>query len=101
MAIVYILVGAVLIGVHVFIASVASDLAQDKGYEKQMWFHMCFWLGGVSYLLLCAMPNKRLTEAMESLAKQEMDMNKKLENLKTPAAPEATKTTTFDDLPNL
>ena len=46
------------------LASNASDIAQDKGYEKRKWFHMCFWLSLPAYLIVCAMPDKNLTEAM-------------------------------------
>ena len=46
------------------LASNASDIAQDKGYEKRKWFHMCFWLGLPAYLIVCAMPDKNLAEAM-------------------------------------
>ena len=55
---------AVVIAIKIFLASNASDIAQDKGYEKRKWFHMCFWLSLPAYLIVCAMPDKNLTEAM-------------------------------------
>lgn len=54
----------VLLVVKGLLASNASDIAQDKGYEKRKWFHMCFWLGLPAYLIVCAMPDKNLAEAM-------------------------------------
>ena len=54
----------VLLVVKGLLASNASDVAQDKGYEKRKWFHMCFWLSLPAYLIVCAMPDKNLTEAM-------------------------------------
>lgn len=40
------------------LSSKASDMAQDKGYEKKTWFHMCFWLGPISYIIVAAMPDR-------------------------------------------
>lgn len=39
------------------LASKASDMAKDKGYDKRTWFHMCFWLGVLSYIIVAAMPD--------------------------------------------
>ena len=39
------------------LSSHASDIANDKGYEKKYWFHMCFWLGPLSYIIIAAMPD--------------------------------------------
>ncbi len=60
----YIIGIIVLLVVKGLLASNASDIAQDKGYEKRKWFHMCFWLSLPAYLIVCAMPDKNLTEAM-------------------------------------
>ena len=60
----YIIGIIVLLVVKGLLASNASDIAQDKGYEKRKWFHMCFWLGLPAYLIVCAMPDKNLAEAM-------------------------------------
>ena len=60
----YIIGLIVLLVVKGLLASNASDIAQDKGYEKRKWFHMCFWLSLPAYLIVCAMPDKNLTEAM-------------------------------------
>ena len=60
----YIIGLIVLLVVKGLLASNASDIAQDKGYEKRKWFHMCFWLGLPAYLIVCAMPDKNLAEAM-------------------------------------
>lgn len=49
------MVGLVLNGI---LASNASDMANDKGYEKRKWFHMCFWLGPISYIIIAAMPDQ-------------------------------------------
>lgn len=44
------------------LASNASDIAQEKGYEKRKWFHMCFWLGPVAFIIVAAMPDKVMRE---------------------------------------
>ena len=35
-----------------------ARLAADKGYTERKWFHYCFWLGLVGFLMVCAMPDK-------------------------------------------
>ena len=34
-------------------------IAADKGYKERKWFHYCFWLGLIGYLMVCAMPDKK------------------------------------------
>ena len=54
----------IIVGLLVFLflngllASKASDIAEDKGYEKSTWFHMCFWLGLIAYIIVAAMPDR-------------------------------------------
>lgn len=56
--VIYIIVLAVALILNGVLASNASDMADDKGYEKRKWFHMCFWLGPISYIIIAAMPDK-------------------------------------------
>ena len=35
-----------------------AGIAADKGYTEKKWFHYCFWLGLVGFLMVCAMPDK-------------------------------------------
>lgn len=35
-----------------------SRIAADKGYTERRWFHYCFWLGMVGFLMIIAMPDK-------------------------------------------
>lgn len=42
------------------LASKASDIAAEKGYNKGTWFHMCFWLMPLSYVIVAAMPDKEM-----------------------------------------
>ena len=54
----------IIVGLLVFLllngllASKASDIAEDKGYEKSTWFHMRFWLGLIAYIIVAAMPDR-------------------------------------------
>ena len=47
------------------LASMASDVANDKGYDKSTWFHMCFWLGPISYIIVAAMPDRVMREKVD------------------------------------
>lgn len=99
----YIIGIIVLLVVNGLLASNASDIAHDKGYEKRKWFHMCFWLSLPAYLIICAMPDKNLALAMHEIAR-------KLEK-QQPTASQASsfsqadadtkQVTAFNDLPNL
>ena len=55
---IYIVVLIVVLILNGLLASNASDMANDKGYEKRKWFHMCFWLGPLSYIIIAAMPDQ-------------------------------------------
>ena len=51
-----------LIAIFIFIwfkvAKNMARIAADKGYTERKWFHYCFWLGLVGFLMVCAMPDK-------------------------------------------
>lgn len=72
--VIYIIVLIVLLCLNGYLASNASDMANDKGYEKRKWFHMCFWLGPISYIIIAAMPDQAMR------AKQD-ETNKLLEKM--------------------
>lgn len=54
---IYIVILIVALCLNGLLASNASDMANDKGYDKRKWFHMCFWLGPISYIIIAAMPD--------------------------------------------
>lgn len=60
--VIYILAIVVAISLKLYIASVASGIATDKGYTEGKWFHICFWFGFVGYILVAAMPDLRARE---------------------------------------
>lgn len=68
------LAGAVWLCVNGFLASKASGIADDKGYDKRTWFHMCFWLGPLSYVVIAAMPDLKLREVTEKLVTMQSRM---------------------------
>ena len=53
------LVLALMIVIWYKIAKNMARIAADKGYTERKWFHYCFWLGFVGFLMVCAMPDKR------------------------------------------
>ena len=60
----FIIVGSVIVALCLngLLSSKASDVAADKGYDKDTWFHMCFWLGLLSYIIIAAMPDLKARE---------------------------------------
>lgn len=60
MWIVSILVFVVALLLNGLLASKASSMAEEKGYNKRTWFHMCFWLGFLSYIIIAGMPDLTL-----------------------------------------
>ena len=62
---IYIVVLIVVLCLNGLLASNASDMANDKGYEKKKWFHMCFWLGPISYIIIAAMPDQVMREKQD------------------------------------
>ena len=41
-----------------FIAKQFEGVANDKGYFRKRYFHLCFWLGLVGMLLVIALPDR-------------------------------------------
>ena len=55
---IYLLFLAGLIVLMWFIAKWFAEIAADKGYYDKKYFWICFWLGGIGWLMVVAMPNK-------------------------------------------
>lgn len=72
---------------HGLLASKASDVACDKGYEKRTWFHMCFWLGFISFVIIAAMPDKKLREQTNTMILLQRDTIELLQKGGVAAAP--------------
>ena len=66
-----------------FLSSKASDIAQDKGYDKKTWFHMCFWLGPISFILIAAMPDLKLRTKQDETISQLKQLIEQAKNDKT------------------
>lgn len=62
---IYVVGGIIFLILGIFLASEASEIAKDKGYDGGKWFHMCFWLGLISYIMIAAMPDLALREKQE------------------------------------
>lgn len=72
--IIVLIVLGVFLALNGLLASKASDMAQDKGYEKRTWFHMCFWLGPISYIIVAAMPDRVMQQKLDKTNKLLEDM---------------------------
>ena len=66
---IYIVILIVVLCINGCLASNASDIANDKGYEKKKWFHMCFWLGPISYIIIAAMPDQTMRNKQDETNK--------------------------------
>ena len=65
LALFYFILIFVLLCINGYLASNASDIANEKGYEKRKWFHMCFWLGPISYIIIASMPDKVMRDKQD------------------------------------
>lgn len=69
MMIFWILGGIVALVLNIIIAACFADVAREKGFEENHYFWMCFIFGIAGYLLVVALPDKRIRAA---LSKPEM-----------------------------
>ena len=97
---VYIVILVVALCLNGYLASNASDIAEEKGYEKRKWFHMCFWMGPVPYIIIAAMPDHRMLSLMENVVKIQQETMDKL-NGTVGGQDSPAKASYFDDLPSL
>ena len=58
MAIMFLLVGAVLIFINFLIAGWFFEAAEAKGYHNSKYYWICFWLGLPGWLLVIALPDR-------------------------------------------
>ena len=56
------------IGVSSFLAGEMADAAAQKGYERKRYWHICFWLGIMGYLVVIALPDTVLQEKIDKLS---------------------------------
>ena len=79
---VWIIAGVVILIVHAILAMNASSVAEEKGHDKQKWFHLCFWLGPIAFIIASGLPDIKLRAKQDktnalltSLVFQERDTN--------------------------
>ena len=88
--------------IHIIVCTIASGIAKEKGHSRSIWFHICFWLPAVSFILVAALPDRKL------LAEQKRS-NDLLQNLVAEMESRGTgqdtdrimSTNMYDDLPIL
>lgn len=54
----YLLIAAAFIVLDYFIAKWFFEAAEEKGYHNKKYFWICFWLGWVGWVLVCALPDR-------------------------------------------
>lgn len=64
-----IIVLVVLLCINGFLANKMSDAAENKGYDKRTYFHICFWLGVIGYLIVIALPDLTIRKQNEKIIK--------------------------------
>ncbi len=80
MVFVYVLIIIVLLVLNGLLASKASEMAEDKGYAKSSWFHMCFWLGPIPYIIIAAMPDRTMHGKLDETNKLLRDLLEQTKN---------------------
>ena len=58
---------AVLVLILGFLAGEISNVAENKGYPKRRYFHICFWLGPLGYLIVIALPDLKARELQQQI----------------------------------
>lgn len=59
----------VYICITAYLASIARNAANDKGYEGNKWFHICFWFNIPGYIIVAALPDLKAHELQEETNK--------------------------------
>lgn len=54
----YFLIAAAFIVLEYFISKWFFEAAEEKGYHNRKYFWICFWLGAVGWILVCALPDR-------------------------------------------
>ena len=89
LAIILYLVGLViLIVINSLIAGEFANIAEEEGFERRRYWHFCFWLGFIGYLIVIALPNRKLAELSKALADLKIESvdSKTAVSAKKPAA---------------
>lgn len=55
----YLLLAVALMVLSYFIANWFFEAAEEKGYHDKKYFWICFWLGLIGWILVCALPDRR------------------------------------------
>ena len=66
----YVIAAAIAIAVDVLIANAFAKCAEQKGYWRNTYFWVCFFLGMIGYCIVAALPDKVLLEKMDDILKK-------------------------------
>ncbi len=58
-----------IIWINYLIANAFYGIACEKGHDERKYFHFCFWLGAVGYIMVAALPDRGMQNVTVSAAK--------------------------------
>lgn len=103
MAGIYFFAALIYLVLHIIVCNIAGGIAEDKGYEKNSWFWICFWLP-FGFLLVAALPyrtllaeQRRTNELLQKLLEKKDNAGGSQNSSDQPEVGRYT----FDDLPNI
>lgn len=71
--IIYLVALIIILVVHCLIVGEFSNIAEEKGFERRRYWAFRFWLGFIGYLIVIALPNRKLAELSKALADLKAD----------------------------
>ena len=88
--IIYIVALLIIIIAHCLVVTEFANIAEEKGFARRRYWHFCFWLGFAGYLIVIALPNRKLTELSKVLSGLDVDSTASKTVAATPAPKAAT-----------
>lgn len=71
--IIYLVALMIIIVVHCLVVGEFANIAEEKGFERRRYWHFCFWLGFVGFLIVIALPNRNLAALSKALSGLKVD----------------------------
>ncbi len=88
------LIVAIVLIIHIAIATTFADYAAQKGYDKSPYFWACFFLGVAGYCMVAALPDLVLYSRLNEIASNTVPAPTHITPTGIPQIPTATATVT-------
>lgn len=75
----YIIAIVVILILDLILALAANSTAQDKGYDGSKYFHLCFWLGPIGFIVVAGLPDIRTRVKLDETNQLLGEVLKKME----------------------